>query len=349
VGQGGEGGSCAASYTVGGSLGGLLGSGLVLQNSGGDDLAVAQNGAFTFSTAVAPGQSYQVSVLVQPSSPAQACDVLHGTGVVGCAEVTTPSVQCALIDSDGDHVPDLADPFPNDPNRPGVALPNTVYPQTASQLFTMDVSTYTITLVGSFHGSGFSGSVTDVAVDQYGVLYAVTFGALFTCNPATAECWQLATLPQSVNGLTLTPPGTHHPFLDTLIAIANTGVWYRVTISNGQAQLSQIGQYGSGYTSSGDAFSIMGVGTFGSVDYTSLPGSDVIVSVDPMTGAVLSQVGPASGYHALYGLAGWSGEVYGFDAGGAVLRIDIADGTTTLIEQTANPWWGAGVSTRLSN
>jgi hypothetical protein len=348
-GAGGQGGSCADSYTIGGTVGGLLGTGLVLQNGGADDLAVAQNGAFTFATALAPGQSYAVTVLTPPTAPTQTCDVLNGTGTVGCAPVTTVSVQCSLTDSDGDDIPDLADPFPNDPNTPGVAQPNTVYPQTSSQLFTMDVNNFAINLVGTFHGSGFSGSVTDVAVDQYGVLYAVTFTDLYTCNPNTAECWHLATLPQSFNGLTMVPPGTLHPFLDTLVAIANSGAWYKVAVSNGQAQLTQIGQYGSGYSSSGDAFSIMGVGTFGSVDWTGAPASDVIVSVDPLTGAVQSQVGPVTGYHSLYGLAGWSGEVYGFDASGAVVQIDIANGNTSLIAQTANPWWGAGVSTRIFN
>ena len=90
------------------------------------------------------------------------------------------------------------------------------------------------------------------------------------------------------------------------------------------------------------------MGTYGSVDKAG-QSSDVIVSVDPKTGAVLSEVGPVTGYSSLYGLAGWQGVVFGFDASGAVLSIDTTTGTATLITQTNSAWWGAGVATRLNN
>jgi len=83
------------TYTVGGQVGGLAGSGLVLQNNGGDDLPVAADGGFTFATAVASGQSYSVSVLVQPSAPSQTCTVGNGSGVVGAGSVTDVAVACA--------------------------------------------------------------------------------------------------------------------------------------------------------------------------------------------------------------------------------------------------------------
>ncbi|MBI4702029.1 MAG: hypothetical protein HY744_12900 [Deltaproteobacteria bacterium] len=345
-GAGAGGGGCAGSFAVGGTVKGLLGSGLVLQNNGGDDLPVGKDGPFAFPTSVPGGQGYAVTVLVHPSSPEQKCVVPNGAGLVGCEDVTGVSVECSLIDGDGDGIPDLADPFPNDAAKPKAAAMNMVYPHTAAQLFTMNVLSYAIALVGSFHGPGYGGSMTDVAVDQFGVLYGVTFTDLYTCDPTSAECWHLASLPQSFNGLTMVPPGTHHPFLDTLIAIANSGTWYKVTVANGKATLAPLGQYGQGMTSSGDAFSIMGVGTFASVDKPGAP-SDVIVSVDPMSGKVLAEVGPVSGYSSVYGLAGWSGEIYGFDATGAVLKIDIVNGTSSLIANKGQPWWGAGVTTRM--
>jgi hypothetical protein len=326
-----------------------VGSGLVLQNNSGDNLAVAQNGPFTFATPLASGQTYAVSVLTQPSSPAQNCAVTNATGSVASQNVTTVTVSCKLLDGDNDTVPDEADPFPNDPSKPVLAQPKRVYPHTASRLFTMDVDTYQIVDLGQFNGSTFSGQMTDLAIDQYGVIYGVTFYDLYACDATTATCYHLAALPQSFNGLTMVPPGVLHPYLDTLIGIANSGAWYRVTLTgSGTAQLTQIGTYGSGYTSSGDAFAIEGVGTYGSVDKTG-QSSDVIVSVDPKTGAVLSEVGPVTGYSSLYGLAGWQGVVFGFDASGAVLSIDTTTGAATLITQTNNSWWGAGVATRLNN
>jgi 6-phosphogluconolactonase len=45
--------SLTSKYTVGGSISGLSGSGLVLQDNHGDSLAVSGNGSFTFSTALA--------------------------------------------------------------------------------------------------------------------------------------------------------------------------------------------------------------------------------------------------------------------------------------------------------
>src|ERR1700730_9027182 len=61
-----------STYTVGGSVSGLSGAGLVLQNNGGNNLMVAATAtSFTFSTAPASRSDYSVAVLTQPSNPAQ--------------------------------------------------------------------------------------------------------------------------------------------------------------------------------------------------------------------------------------------------------------------------------------
>jgi len=87
------------TYTVGGTVTGLSGSGLVLRNNGGDDLAVSGNGAFSFATAIASGAVYSVSVSVQPTNPVQNCTLANGTaqGAVGAAAVTTVAVVCANV------------------------------------------------------------------------------------------------------------------------------------------------------------------------------------------------------------------------------------------------------------
>src|SRR5271170_262140 len=81
------------TYTVGGAASGLAGSGLVLQNNGGNNLSVTANGAFTFTTPVASGGAYNVTVLTQPSSPAQTCAVTNGSGTAN-ANVTSVQVAC---------------------------------------------------------------------------------------------------------------------------------------------------------------------------------------------------------------------------------------------------------------
>lgn len=85
------------SYNIGGSVSGLAGSGLVLQNNGGDNLAVGADGSFTFATPLNDGSAYKVTVLSQPSDPDQYCTVENGSGEVNGASVADVSVSCLNI------------------------------------------------------------------------------------------------------------------------------------------------------------------------------------------------------------------------------------------------------------
>ena len=96
----------ATTHTVGGTVSGLTGAGLVLHNNGGDNLAVPANASsFTFATAIAAGGAYSVSVLTQPDS--QACAVTNGSGTAN-ANISNVVVNCvakawqgaALIETD---------------------------------------------------------------------------------------------------------------------------------------------------------------------------------------------------------------------------------------------------------
>ncbi len=81
-------------YSVGGTVSGLAGTGLALQDNGGDDLNVAANGAFTFSVPVVRGATYAVTVKTQPRLLAQTCTVSAGSGAVGATPVTAVRVEC---------------------------------------------------------------------------------------------------------------------------------------------------------------------------------------------------------------------------------------------------------------
>ena len=89
--NGGSGGS--TTPTIGGTVTGLSGTGLVLQDNGGDNLTITASGTFTFKTALSNGAAYAVTVLAQPSSPTQNCTVTGGTGTA-TANVTTVAVNC---------------------------------------------------------------------------------------------------------------------------------------------------------------------------------------------------------------------------------------------------------------
>jgi 6-phosphogluconolactonase (cycloisomerase 2 family) len=86
--------SCTTNfYTVGGVVGGLSGSGLVLQTNGGNNVAVAGSGPYTLAT-LASGSNYTVTVMTQPINPAQTCTVANDAGVIGAANVTNVAISC---------------------------------------------------------------------------------------------------------------------------------------------------------------------------------------------------------------------------------------------------------------
>ena len=82
------------TFSIGGTVSGLSGSGLVLQNNGGDDLAITGNGPFSFATALDDGSAYAVTVLTQPTGLNQTCTVTNGSGTLSGADVTDVQITC---------------------------------------------------------------------------------------------------------------------------------------------------------------------------------------------------------------------------------------------------------------
>lgn len=252
-------------------------------------------------------------------------------------------------DLDQDGIPNGDDPFPNDPGQPGLVEQFKMYAHTSSVLYTVDVETYAVTQVGNFKypADGCDHSMTDVAIDRWGVLYGITFGCAYVINPQSGQAFKLATLPQSFNGLTMVPKGAVDPNKDTLIGISNAGGWYQLTLQNGQIIVKQLGTYGAGYTSTGDAFSIEGVGTYAAVTKQGVANATVIVKVDPATGAVQEELATLQGFTTIYGLAGWQGLILAFNSGGELVKVDPQTKAVSLIKDENIVWWGAGVGTVL--
>jgi hypothetical protein len=82
------------TYTVGGNVTGLAGTGLKLKNNGGDEIAVNALGQFSFPTPVPSGTQYLVTVSAQPTNAWQTCTVTSETGTVGGGKVNTVAVDC---------------------------------------------------------------------------------------------------------------------------------------------------------------------------------------------------------------------------------------------------------------
>lgn len=87
--------SITPTFAVGGTVSGLTGTGLVLQNNGGNDLTVNANGSVTFTTPIASGATYNITVKTQPTAtPAQTCAVTNGSGTVASAAITNVAIAC---------------------------------------------------------------------------------------------------------------------------------------------------------------------------------------------------------------------------------------------------------------
>ena len=84
----------APTFSIGGTVTGATGP-MVLLNSNGTSLIVAEEGAFTFGTPMVSTALYNVTVAVAPNS--QACKVTNGAGIVGGADISNVMVICAPI------------------------------------------------------------------------------------------------------------------------------------------------------------------------------------------------------------------------------------------------------------
>ena len=87
--------TCAAtSYSVGGTVSGLsAGSSIVLQDNSFNTATVSSNGSYIFSTALANGTHYTVSIQRQPNN--LNCSVANGTGTLSGADVANVNVTCS--------------------------------------------------------------------------------------------------------------------------------------------------------------------------------------------------------------------------------------------------------------
>ena len=91
------------AFTIGGTVSGLVGTGLVLSDNGGDALTVNASGAFTFATKITSGGAYNVTAAAPQG---EACAVTGGAGTAA-ADVTSVTVSCNSAFSVGGSVSGL--------------------------------------------------------------------------------------------------------------------------------------------------------------------------------------------------------------------------------------------------
>jgi 6-phosphogluconolactonase (cycloisomerase 2 family) len=86
-------------YSVGGTVTGLLGTGLEIADNGGSGLTFTANGAFVFKDEVSNDGAYAVTVVTQPTNPSQTCTVRNGSGTIDKANITNVLVTCTQAGS----------------------------------------------------------------------------------------------------------------------------------------------------------------------------------------------------------------------------------------------------------
>jgi hypothetical protein len=257
-------------------------------------------------------------------------------------------------DRDGDGFTNDDDPWPDEGPWPGRATNEDIYVNTSGELWRFNVASQRLLKVGDFTFDQNGTSITDLAIDSLGILYAISFTDLFACRPDTARCRWLGSLPSSSNGLTFVPPGTLQATLDTMVGTGGRD-WYRVNRRGSSVSFQNLGAYertcSSCSTACGDAFSVQGVGTFASVYDRGDTAYSTIVRVDPLTGNIQDRIvrlDQGRGHSRVYGLAGWTdGFVYAFDESGDVLKVDVTARTYTTLTSSSRAWWGAAVRTVL--
>jgi uncharacterized delta-60 repeat protein len=98
-----------ATFTIGGSVSGLTGSGLVLQDRASGQSVNASGASFALPAAVDDGSNYDIAVTAQPIDPIQSCTVANGRGTVSGADVTNVAVTCVSPVPSGDLDPGFGD------------------------------------------------------------------------------------------------------------------------------------------------------------------------------------------------------------------------------------------------
>lgn len=227
------------AFTIGGSVSGLTGTGLVLRNNGTDDLSITENGGFTFAAPIASGATYAVTVETQRAG--QICSVSAGAGTVGENNVTEVQVTCESVDWSTALFPIAV---PGTTNTLGdLAVDNNddllVVLATSHTLVRVNHVTGAQTTVATGIGTGsFLLGVTYRAAND--MIYTNTDTEIFAVTPAGAVTPLASGIPGFLNAITIAPP-TFGTFAGFLIGVTQGGTVLAVDPSNGAVTPIAIG------------------------------------------------------------------------------------------------------------
>jgi hypothetical protein len=260
---------------------------------------------------------------------------------------------------------DAGTPLPEASTGPG-----RVYSHTKDTLYLYEPTAGTLKEIGkfTFDPADTQADIIDIAVDRTGNMFGTTFNDFFSIDTTTAKCTWIAIAQTAVdypNALSFVPAGTADPGKEALVGYATSigdsvAVTY-VQIDTTTGAMTTKGNMnasasGPQYRSSGDVVSIIQDGnrTYATVKLQGSDagaGTDLLAEVDPTDGHVKRIVGDTK-QNDIFGFGYWAGKGYGFSYGGKILEIDMAKGSSTVLQTLTDdggaplPWYGAGVTTQ---
>jgi hypothetical protein len=216
-----------------------------------------------------------------------------------------------------------------------------VYAHSADTLYELDTTTNTVSIVAPFIGCT---HVLDIALDLASNAYVTTETGFYSVNVSNAVCTHIAD-GSYPNSLSFVPKGTLDPTNEALVGYVDAQY---VRIDTLTGAITNVGSLSGGYKSSGDIVSVIGGGTFLTVNGNGC--GDCLLQVDPVTGDIVQNYGSV-GHADVYGLAFWAGTAYGFDNAGELFSIDVTGGSVVTTNIPLPPtllglsFWGAGSTT----
>ncbi len=229
----------------------------------------------------------------------------------------------------------------------------TVYAHSDDTLYMIELASKALAPIGSFHapmvGTGkntFPDVITDLAVAPDNTIYVISKTVLYTADPKDGHVTAVGPVTACGNSavaLTFMPDGK-------LYAADYAGAFCQIDITQNPPAVKQIGSLTAGLAVAGDLVAVAD-GTMYATAYLlsdktgGSTNDNLLVKIDPTTGAVSSQIGP-TGFPKMFGIAFSMGEVFGFthDGSGTVVTIDPKTGVGTLYNKFTDPSTGKGIS-----
>jgi YVTN family beta-propeller protein len=348
-------------YSVGGSVTGLSGSGLVLELNSGDDVSISSSGSFVFSSGLDNGAAYSVAIQTQPANPAQTCTVRNGSGTIAQADVTNVIVTCqgpghfayvanllsnnisayALNSSTGVLTPIAGSPYAATGTAPTALLINGIFLYVANSgsnqvaVFSINGSVGTLSPTGTPSATGLAPAA--LSVDPSGSYLYVANSAsndisAYAIDPASGQLTELANSPFAVG---LSPSSLASDPAGNYLYVANQGAGDISVLAIDPSSGSLSAVSGSPFPAGAGAASIA-VAPSGTFAYVAnrTAGSISEYSIDPATGALKAASGSPIGAPA-------SASSLTVDPSGQHLYVSLVNGESAVSAYAINPATGA--------